>query len=469
MIFMKPRTKLQFEVLQNTKYLPYVENKVLNWAKVHCLEHLGYATKNRVLCMDCGERFPTSLISRKRACCPHCNTKLVVNQSRERTNKQHIYVAFAQVYYDFQVVRYFELISYHKDNKAVKYFFQEVLQHWILPTGKREVIALNHTSNWYCDSWNGKMEIRDKSNVQKYDIYAKAFHPDSEFKPEYKKIGINHELDGITALEAIKYIPEDTRAETLLKAKQYSLLYARLQGRWDIENKWDSIKICMRNKFIVKDAKIWIDYIDLLRYFKKDLKNAHYVCPKNLKKQHDVYVKRKKKAMSIEEMKRDYIRILKFLDEFDATNFSYPKNIVRHYRVLVERKKIVELERKQKMLDELRVKYEKFIQHFIDMQIQDKLIKIVPLQTIDEFKEEGNELHHCVYTNEYFKYHDKLILSARIDEKRLATIEINLNSMKIVQCRGDHNTIPEHYERIQKLVNKNIKHITERFKLSQSA
>ena len=73
------------------------------------------------------------------------------------------------------------------------------------------------------------------------------------------------------------------------------------------------------------------------------------------------------------------------------------------------------------------------------------------------------------YSNEYFKYHDKLILSARIKDKRLATIEINLNNMKIVQCRGDHNTVPEHYERIQRLVNRNIKQIKERFKLNQSA
>lgn len=466
---MKPRTKLQFEVLENTKHLPYVRNKVYDWAKVECMKHLGYATKNRVICMDCGERFPTSLVSRKRACCPHCNTKLTITPTRDRTLKQDVYVAIAQTYYEFQVIRLFEIQSTHKSERKTAYSFFEVLQHWILPNGKREVIARNHTSNWCCDSWNGNMEIRNKSDVNKYDIYHSAFHPESEFKPEYLKIGINHKLQGITALEAIKHIPTDSRAETLLKAKQYDLLYARIQNKWEVENKWQSIKICMRNNYIVKDAKIWFDYLDLLRYFKKDLHSAHYICPKDLKKQHDIYVKRKKKVMQVEEMKHDYVRILKYLGEFDATNFSYPKDWVKQYRILVDRKKVVELERKQKMLDEMKVKYEQFIQHFIDIQIQDKLIRIVPLQTIDEFKEEGNELHHCVYSNEYFKYHDKLILSARIEDKRLATIEINLNNMKIVQCRGDHNTVPKHYERIQRLINRNIKQIKERFKLNQSA
>jgi hypothetical protein len=224
----------------------------------------------------------------------------------------------------------------------------------------------------------------------------------------------------------------------------------------------------MRNNYIIKDAKIWTDYLDLLSYFKKDLSNAHFVCPKDLKKQHDIYVERKKKAMEIENMKHDYVRILKFLGEFNAENFRYPKSLAKEYRLLVERKKVVELERKQKLLDELKVKYEKFIQHFIDMQIQDKLIRIVPLQTVEEFKLEGETMHHCVYSNEYFKKNDCLILSARIEDKRLATIEINLKSMKMVQCRGEYNKVPEHYERIQRLVNKNIKQIQKRFELNQA-
>lgn len=466
---MKPRTKLQFEVLENTKHLPYVRNIVHDWAKVKCLKHLGYATKNRVICMDCGERFPTSLVSRKRATCPHCNTKLTIIPTLDRTLKQDVYVAFAQTYYEFQVIRLFEIQSTHKSERKTAYSFFEVLQHWILPDGKREVIARNHTSNWYCDSWNGEMEIRNKSDVNKYDIYHSAFHPESEFKPEYLKIGINCKLQGITALEAIKHIPEDSRAETLLKAKQYSLLYSRIQNKWDIENKWDSIKICMRNKYFVKDASIWIDYLDLLRYFKKDLKNAHYVCPKDLKKQHDIYVKRKKKVMDVEEMKRDYIRILRYFGEEIGKNFVYPKNLKKEYQLLVERQKLDKLEKKKKELEEFEVKYKQFIEHFLDMSIKDKLINVVPLQTIDEFKEEGKELNHCVYTSEYFKKVNCLILSARIDDKRLATIEINLKQMKIIQCRGYSNTVPEHFERIQRLINRNIKQIKERYKLNQSA
>ena len=472
---MKPKTRLQHQVLELSYYLPYINNKMLDWAKKSVLKHIGYATKSRVICMDCGEKFSPELVKRKRATCPHCNQKLVVEQSRCSTFKQHTYIAICSVVDEFQVVRNFEIISYHKAGKETRYFILEVLQHWYLNEKKREVVALNHTLNNYCDSWGGEMEIRKDYRTSyyysgdKYDVCPEKYHPDSTLRPEFTKIGINHKLQGVTMIEAFKRVPGNSRAETLLKAKQYELLYAEIKGRDPISFRWPSIKICIRNKYIVKDAKLWFDYLDLLSYFKKDLHNAHYICPKDLKKQHDIYVKRKKKAMEVEAMKHDYVRILKYLEEFDAKNFSYPKDWVKQYRVLVERKKVIELERKQKMLDEMKVKYEQFIQHFINIQIQDKLIRIVPLQSIEEFKEEGNELHHCVYANEYFKYHDKLILSARIENKRLATIEVNLKDMKIVQCRGDYNSVPEHFQRIQRLVNRNIKQIKERFKLSQSA
>ena len=69
---MKPRTKLQFQVIRLSETLPDIEDKILSWAKVDCLEHRGYATKKKVVCMDCGQTFSPDLVKRKRAVCPHC-------------------------------------------------------------------------------------------------------------------------------------------------------------------------------------------------------------------------------------------------------------------------------------------------------------------------------------------------------------------------------------------------------------
>ena len=71
-----------------------------------------------------------------------------------------------------------------------------------------------------------------------------------------------------------------------------------------IDNYWQSIKICIRNGYKIKDATLWCDYIDLLRFFGKDLHNAKYVCPNDLRAEHDRYVIKKAKADAQQELEK---------------------------------------------------------------------------------------------------------------------------------------------------------------------
>ncbi|RHR75562.1 hypothetical protein DWW69_09745 [Bacteroides sp. AF16-49] len=424
---MKPRTKLQFEVLGQSRCLPDKENEMLSWAKVECLEHKGYATKTRVICMDCGEKFSPELVRRKRAVCPHCGAKLKVEQSRRTTDKQHVYVATAGIYGEFQVIRNFEILAYYRTSEAPRYFIWEILQHWISPNGKNTIVARNHTINWYCDSWNGNMEIRTEyrrhyysSNVR-YDIYPHKLHPGSEFKPEYRRYGIDHRLQGITPLEAITCIPENPKMETLLKAKQYDLLGYSIDWRGVVERYWPSIRICMRNKYKVKDPNMWVDYLGLLVYLHKDIRNSHYVCPSNLKKAHDRLVAKKRMIQEKEEKER-------------------------------KRRKAIEDEKKFR---ELKSK-------FFGLQFTDGLIRVRALESVQEFLQEGDIMHHCVFTNEYYLKPDSLILSAMIDSKHIETIEVSLKTLKIVQSRGVCNKDTEYHDRIIGLVKKNINLIRQK-------
>ncbi|MDR1715279.1 MAG: PcfJ domain-containing protein [Prevotella sp.] len=463
---MKPRTKLQIEVFGNSKRLPDIEDKILSWAKTHILEHKGFATKTRVICMDCGESFPVELVSRKRAICPHCNAKLKIEQTRKIKDTQSVDLAYASVYGEFQVIRNFELYVYYRANKAPKYYLREILQHWVLPDGKREIVGRYH--NMGSCGWCGDMEIRKLTGGSYYssykmEMYPYKYHSDSTFKKEYRKYGIDHNLEGMTFLEAINTLPKDPKAETLIKAKQYSLLGYCCDSN-KVYHFWPSIKICLRNKYQVKDASMWFDYLDLLEYFKKDLRNAYYVCPKDLHKAHDIYVKRKRRIMDLEKMQRDYISILKYFGEYKKEGFTFPKNLKREYQILSERQKVHQLEKKKKELDKENEKYRKFIRPFLDIQISDKLIRIIPLQSVEDFKMEGDTLHHCVYTNGYYKKADRLVLSARMGDSILETIEIDLKAMKVIQCRGMRNKNSEHHDRILKLVNKNMHSIKERLK-----
>ena len=421
---MKPRTKLHHRVVDLAENLFGISKQQKEWAYKECLEHRAYQTKTRVLCLDCGETFSPTLVRRKRAVCPHCNTKVQVKESKCTTDTQTNYFAITDVVEEFQVVRNFELIAYYKKGRPAKYFLQEILHYWIQPDLKVTMFGLLHTVQCYCDSWGGKMEIRTEGGSyyrNKYEVYARKYHPDSKFKPEYKKVGINHNLREITFLEAIKHVPRDPKLETLLKAKHFSLLdlHINKSGK-SINYYWPSIKICLRNKYKIPDASIWTDYIDLLQFFNKDRRNSKYVCPKDLKKEHDKLV----------EKKREY-----------------------------QRKQ--DIEARKRKIESAQKKYEAEKQKFFDLLFKKGNLVIQTLKTVQEFLEEGDQLKHCLFTNNYYEKKDSLILSARIKNKPIETIEISLSSLKIVQARGFKNQSTTYHKKIIELVNQNMHQIGE--------
>jgi hypothetical protein len=446
------------------------------WAIKECTDHLGFATKNRVICLDCGERFGTAAVKRKRAVCPHCGQALKIEYTGKRSHRQTVHFAIAEVFRDFQVIRNFRLSSHHKDGRMAVYYCYEILQHWIREDGKREVVALLHSLNWNIDSWSGCMKIRDKRYEMKYDVYSEKYHPLSEFAPKYRKLGIDSSLQGLTALEAIEIIPQYPAAETLLKAKQYDLLaYYSDHRRALIGRYWPSVKICIRNKYRVKDADIWFDYLDLLSHMGKDLKNARYVCPKNLKKAHDELMKLKRRMDNRRRLENDYIDLLihfnlgaemvrKDFTEMVRKDFVFPKHLKREYDILYARKKQEEKEQEEKRRSEDEKEYRRFVERFDDMVLRQGEINIVPLKSIEEIEREGDAMNHCIYTNEYWKK-GNLLLSARINNEPVETIEFDIREMKLLQCRGRSNRNTEYHDRIIKIVKRNKKQIAERVKM----
>jgi hypothetical protein len=57
---------------------------------------------------------------------------------------------------------------------------------------------------------------------------------------------------------------------------------------------------------------------------------------------------------------------------------------------------------------------------------------------------------------------DSLILSARIEDKPIETIELSLSKWQVLQSRGTCNKNTEYHERIIELVEKNISLIRKR-------
>ena len=143
--------------------------------------------------------------------------------------------------------------------------------------------------------------------------------------------------------------------------------------------------------------------------------NAKYVCLKNLTSEHDRYVKKKRTLLEQERRERN-------------------------------RKKALE---KEQLFRDLKSK-------FFGICFTDGLIEIRVLESVDEIMQEGDIMHHCVFSNEYHLMPDSLILSAYIEDKKLETVEVSLSELRVVQSRGLCNENTEYHNRIIQLVSENM-------------
>lgn len=159
----------------------------------------------------------------------------------------------------------------------------------------------------------------------------------------------------------------------------------------------------------------------MLRRLGKDTHNAHYVCPEDLQAAHDT-AQRKLQA---------------------------------------QREKEAEAQRRQKAIEN-EERFQALKAPFFGIAFTDGTIQVRVLESVQEYIEEGQALHHCVFTNEYHLKEKSLILSASIDGKPIETIELSLETMEILQCRGLMNQNTEYHERIIELVYRNIKEIQSR-------
>ena len=101
---------------------------------------------------------------------------------------------------------------------------------------------------------------------------------------------------------------------------------------------------------------------------------------------------------------------------------------------------------------------------FFGIRFTDGTIQVHVLESVQEFLEEGVTMHHCVFDNAYYLKENSLILSATIEGRRIETVEVNLDTLKVVQSRGVCNKNTEYHDQIVSLVNANCKLIRQRMR-----
>jgi hypothetical protein len=425
---MKPKNKFQKQVLCASKKLPQITEAQVKWAQQNCFEHNGYRTKKGVVtCLVCGHEWQgnselsDTLLGGQ---CSFCAAKLNITTTRKSVLKAKEYMCILSVSNGLQALRFFHVEAYFKKGQKAQYSINEVAQRWIAPDGKFATVAKLRTMSCYLDLWNFNSNLEIRPERPLYNIMPTCIYPRQRFIPELKRNGYKGDCHEINPFDLFYNLLTNRRAETLLKAGETNVLKYYTNRRFaSIANYWASIKICIRNNFHIEDTSIWHDYIDLLRFFGKDLHNAKYVCPADLKAEHDRYVQKKREWQ--ERQKREEIR-KKLLE--DAARFN-----------------------------ELKSK-------FFGIQFTDGLIHVRVLESVEEIMQEGDILHHCVFVSNYHLKPDSLILSAYIGDKRLETIEISMPGLKVLQCRGVCNENTEYHDRIIALVKKNIPQIRKRLK-----
>lgn len=432
---MKPQTKIQHAVVELSKYLPELSKEQENYALQNLFPKLAYATKSSGFCLECGQSIDIKKIVRKRVVCDHCGETLKVEYTRKRkldVKDKRFSISDLIQYgiYDFQLIRTFEFCTYYKKRKKKRIFSWEVCQNWYDKSGKEVNICR-------LLSWAGKFqgELTLRSNrasgyygyKKNYDIAADLHWKEPALRPEYIQKGINQNLLSGNSLKLLIKDLKYSQIETVIKAG-YVDLYTAFEIDYVIRF-FSSLKICIRNKYKIIDPTLYLDLLKALDKLGLDLRNAHYVCPENLHSAHNYYIKKVREKEERERLIRQ--EIIKIEEEKKALR---KKNFTQKT-------------------------YEKEKSKFFDICIKSKNIEIKPLLSIKEFQIEGLELDHCVYDNDYYLKENTLLLSAKVNGVRTETIEINLKSFKILQCRGYDNQPSKFHDQIFNLMQKNINKI----------
>ena len=419
---MKPRNKFEKAVLEQSKHLRPIIKTQSRWAFRECIDHFAYRLpKGRTTCMDCGHSWIMDK-HRETCTCSHCRAKLQVKETYERKLQQKQYFTVLTTSGEYQVLRMYLLIVGMEKGYRAKSSVIEIGQYWWSESGQQTIVAIQRTLGRYIDSfaYYSPMAIRRDNEAYQCIVHF-PLYPKTKAIGTLRRNGFDGDCHGIAPSKLIPALLTDSRAETLMKAGRTEHLRYFLSRARKIDEYWQAYKITLRNGYDITDIALWCDYVDMLKRLGKDTLNAHFICPENLHEAHDI-VQRKLQTKEDKE---------------------------------------AEERRRQKALEN-EERFQTLKAPFFGITFTDGVIQVKVLESVQEYLEEGKALHHCVFTNEYYLKEQSLILSARIDGKRIETIEVSLETMKVIQCRGLQNKSSEYHDRIIDLVNRNIRQIQSR-------
>ena len=443
-------TRRQEEVMNLRERLPGLTDRQRQWILDVPFrdEQIGYYNKlGDIWCQHCGhqekryKRFNclTVTTGEEKYVCPHCGTTLTLKP----------YYAKGGPYYNvckacttatslngYTVLRTFLAERTNNRYAPTEYSITEIYQSWIGIDGKETVLSLPYYYSLYSLQWNTASDMWSVRHPHKWNsscsyyytspfsVRSNWFIPGWRVSPIMRRNGWTNRFCRLSCdqKEIMRSLLTDPQTEMLAKTRQIALCIYR-HHRMDImkDDYLHAIRVCNRRKYIVNDASLWYDYLDLLTEFGKDTHNAYYVCPSDLKAAHDRLMEKKRRITEAKEAEERRLNAIKHEAAYKKTHGS-----------------------------------------FFGISFDNGIIFVHVISSVSEMAEEGKAMHHCVYENGYYKKKTSLILSARdVEGNRLETVEVDLLHMSIIQSRAKFNGISKYHQQIIDLVMSNINLLRE--------
>ena len=418
--------------------LPKLSKAQWRWIDENVVGTRIFTSGKKCWCSHCGHEW-NGTPDGEHATCPHCGRESKVEKSRKTTYRGYDYVQFFHIYHGWQVIRYTLIRWDCKKGRKQLVYDMDAIQKWCQPG--RPMITLGTALTMYPDwreipysLWGYGLVIKPNHHDWYNEWMECKTYPKMSLLPVYvKHIGRHPDFDalGWTAPALLGDIFGCPYLEKLWKERKDK----KLQQMWkhtDMLNKyWSSVKVALRHGYEPENWHSYFDHLRALAFLHYDMHSPRYVAPKDFGEIHDLISRQYKNRLEEMQRKRSETERLRRAIQEEEWAKQREKEAKEYAQSFMER-----------------------IAKFAGLEITDEDIIITPLMSIEAFKEEGDAMHHCVFSMGYYKKPESLILSARTrtENERVETVEISLEDYTIRQSMGIYNAPTKRHEEIQSLV-----------------
>ena len=355
-------------------------------------------------------------------------------QDRENRKDKSYYFTLITKVEEFKVRRLYRGYKF-PDKNYTHYFFVEIMREF--SDGERKTyFGKKRTMGAYydCFTYDSDMELR--SCCTNFAGNSIDYLFDITWGEHTQSRGTRVPCAHTNPNELARIIKNNPIAENLYKDNDP--LFGYLLWNTYPKQVCRAITLAKRHGFVFNEqtTALWFDMVRAIVYCKKDYHNPVYIAPKDLMATHNMFI-----DMQERRRRKERIRLERAREEL-RIRLAYEEN----RRQLEQDKTINE-------------KYIKRRKRFYDMVLTDGLIECRVLRDIKAFEEEGTAMEHCVFKNRYYNKPYSLILSARINDERVETVEVDLTNYTVKQCYGRHDHFTMYHDRIKALVSSQMETI----------